>query len=415
MSATASSPSGGWDLLRLARLGGLAALLLATYEMARPTVESMFLSTHGAAALPWAWLGVAAGAAMVSVAYARAVARRPVGVVLGAGSSLAAALLVGLVFARREGAPGAMFALYVLKDLYIVVLLEGLWAVANASWPVERARWLYGLFPLCGSAGSLLGSRAAAALATRYGTEAALLAVAPTLIVFGWLARSLDAPSRPSPTPVSLSTQLKRLGSSRYLQLLAVTIGLVQLVVTCVDASFNQRLEAMALPEDERTVLIAGVYQTTTWAAAGLQLLAGPLIAAAGVTKVLVAVPLLVLLSLGALVSSSAWTVTAFAKTLGKALDYSVFRAAKELVYIPLEYAEKTEGKGLVDVLTYRVAKGGASGLLLAVGALGVTGATPWLALGLAALWLLATLRLASAYRARVAQPAPAPPGPHST
>ncbi len=391
------------QLGRLFHLGGLAALLLATYELARPTAESMFLSAHGAAALPWAWLGVAVGAALVSTAYARAVARYPLGVVIGAASSLSAALFVLLVFLRREGFPAAPFLTYVVKDLYIVVLLESLWAVANASWRLQHARWLYGLFPLFGSAGSLFGGQAAARLTERFGTENALLAVAPALIVFGWLARSLDAPTRVAGTdPVRLGAQLTRLARSRYLQLLAITIGLVQLVVAFVDAGFNARLESLGLTEDARTVAIAGVYQYTTWAAAGLQLLAGPLLAALGVTRILVGVPVLVMASLVGMATVGSWHVTAFAKVMGKALDYSLFRAAKELVYLPLEYAEKTEGKGLVDMLTYRVAKGAASALLLVLAAFGLSQATPWVAVGLGVLWTAAAIRLAAAYRSRV-------------
>ena len=52
-------------------------------------------------------------------------------------------------------------------------------------------------------------------------------------------------------------------------------------------------------------------------------------------------------------------------KVASKSLDYSIFRAAKELLYLPLSQAEKTQGKALIDMLTYRVAKGGASVLLL--------------------------------------------------
>ncbi len=33
-----------------------------------------------------------------------------------------------------------------------------------------------------------------------------------------------------------------------------------------------------------------------------------------------------------------------------KALDYSLFRAGKEMLYLPLSYGEKTRGKALVDI-----------------------------------------------------------------
>ena len=55
----------------------------------------------------------------------------------------------------------------------------------------------------------------------------------------------------------------------------------------------------------------------------------------------------------------------AIAKVTSKSLDYSVFRASKELLYLPLGYKEKTQGKAVVDIMTYRVAKGLASLLVL--------------------------------------------------
>ena len=87
------------------------------------------------------------------------------------------------------------------------------------------------------------------------------------------------------------------------------------------------------------------------------------------------------------------------AKVLGKSADYSLFRAAKEMLYIPLTYAEKTFGKALVDILVYRVAKGLVSVILLALVAVGRQAMVPWVSAALCALWLLVTLRLLRSYR----------------
>ena len=62
-----------------------------------------------------------------------------------------------------------------------------------------------------------------------------------------------------------------------------------------------------------------------------------------------------------------------------KAFDYSLFRSAKEMLYIPLSYEEKTRGKALIDMLAYRVAKGGASLLVAAMLALGIASGVQWI------------------------------------
>ena len=44
-------------------------------------------------------------------------------------------------------------------------------------------------------------------------------------------------------------------------------------------------------------------------------------------------------------------------KVASKAFDYSLFRAAKEILYIPLSHPERTQGKTFVDMMAYRMAK----------------------------------------------------------
>ena len=44
-----------------------------------------------------------------------------------------------------------------------------------------------------------------------------------------------------------------------------------------------------------------------------------------------------------------------------KAFDYSLFRAAKEVLYVPLSYDERYRAKEIIDVFGYRAGKGGTS------------------------------------------------------
>ena len=49
---------------------------------------------------------------------------------------------------------------------------------------------------------------------------------------------------------------------------------------------------------------------------------------------------------------------------LSKTVDYSVFRAAKEVLYIPLSFTARYRAKMTIDALIYRSTKGVASALL---------------------------------------------------
>ena len=51
---------------------------------------------------------------------------------------------------------------------------------------------------------------------------------------------------------------------------------------------------------------------------------------------------------------------------LFKVLDYSIFRGAKELLYIPLSFDSRYRAKELIDVLGYRTGKGAMSLLVIA-------------------------------------------------
>jgi AAA family ATP:ADP antiporter len=85
---------------------------------------------------------------------------------------------------------------------------------------------------------------------------------------------------------------------------------------------------------------------------------------------------------------------TAF--VLFKAFDYSLFRAAKEILYIPLSFDERYRAKEFIDVFGYRCSKGGIS-LFAALGqrlGLIVEATYGALALMASALWVVLAWRL---------------------
>ena len=49
---------------------------------------------------------------------------------------------------------------------------------------------------------------------------------------------------------------------------------------------------------------------------------------------------------------------------LFKAFDYSLFRAAKEIFYIPLSFDARYRAKQVIDSFGYRFAKGGSAGVI---------------------------------------------------
>lgn len=387
---------------RIAGLCGLAYALMASYALARPACESLFLSTWGSESLPRVWIAVAITAVAVVSIYNRFAATvgliRLYGAVAGISALTLAALQLG-----RGAAPGPVsFALYVWKDVYIVVLVEIFWTYANASFDLKTARWIYGLFCVMGSLGGMSGNLLVGWLAGAFGTEQAIWAVAPMLGI-SWLSGALLAPPLGAAgrrTPASLGEGLRVLRESPYLVWMLGLVATVQVVITLIDFSYNAAVEVAYPDTDARTAIIGQVYFAIDACSMTLQLLTGPILRLLGIPAVLLGIPLLLSSAVGGYMLVPRFLSMAVAKVGSKAMDYSLFRAAKELLYLPLSYEEKTQGKAFVDIMTYRVAKGGASLLLMGLVALSATDRVTALCLVGGGIWLAITGGIVRRYRA---------------
>jgi AAA family ATP:ADP antiporter len=123
--------------------------------------------------------------------------------------------------------------------------------------------------------------------------------------------------------------------------------------------------------------VIGQIYATINIVALVLQLGCGLILRYVGVPITLLALPVILGATVLVGMVSPRFLTTAIAKVVSKAFDYSLFRAAKEILYIPLTTDEKTRGKAVVDIFGYRVAKAGASLLILVVLGAGAYGVGP--------------------------------------
>lgn len=385
---------------RFAGLCLLGFVQMAGYAVARPASESYFLEHCGTERLPTVWLAVAFAALAVTTLYNRYAANVDLGK-LFAVVAFASLSILGALILVAPFAPGlAAFALYVWKDVYIVVLVEVFWTFANAVYPLETARWIYGMFLASGAVGGLVGNFGVGPLAKQIGTLNALWLVAPVLAFTGGASLiSMRGIVRPSEqTNASFAEGFRRVAGNRYLLLIMALIGVVQLVLTLVDYQFNAALAASYPDVDTRTHMSGNIYGYISIFELILQLSSGIVIRYAGVTATLLGVPCVLGITLVAAAVNPVFATIAAAKVASKALDYSLLRAAKELLYIPLPYADKTQGKAVVDVLTYRTAKGGVSLLLLGLQRLGSVKVAPIIG-ALMLVWFFVAAGLSKRFR----------------
>jgi AAA family ATP:ADP antiporter len=402
----------GWrPWFLLAAFFALAYLLLFTYGICRPSVESLFIEAHGSEGLPAVWVGVALTSLFAVVAYVRVVARVPLLTVFVGSIVASAGLLGALLGLRALGAPGTDYVLYLWKDVYIVVLVESFWILANLVFTIQRARWSYGPFLLAGSLGSITAELAVGWLAERFSTEAALASSLPVfalcaviVVVLGRMTRATEAVANPPSAPPTLRESVSLFRRSDYLIWLAVLICLVQFVITLVDYEYNVVFESAFPKTDERTKVFGQVYAAINTGSFVLQALAGPVLRLAAVPLTLLGVPVLLGGTLAGWLAVGGIAMTASSKVASKVLDYSLFKAGKEILYIPLTYEEKTRGKAVVDMLVYRVAKIGPAAIVTGLLWSEMGDVVLYVTLGLVGAWFLVTLRIVRRYRGRVSR-----------
>ena len=348
----------------IALLGLIGFFVLASYAIARPAIDSLYIEAFTAQNLPYAWLGVGVVATITVLLYGRLTAAMELTHVLRLAIYASILILVGFMIWARTGSRWAIFCLYIWKDIYIVVLIEMFWSIANSLFVLKTAKWVYGLFCVIGSLGGVTANLAIGPIAKSIGTANAPWLVLPILAVCAVAAYFLppvSAPSREEAEKADFWVGLRVIRKSRYLGLLLGVIALTQIAITLIDFEFNRVLEGAYPDQDDRTAMIGQVYAAIDTVSLGLQLGAGVVISLLGVGGTLLGIPLVLASCIGVFLAIPSVTLMAVTKVCSKALDYSIFRAAKELLYLPLNHGEKTQGKAVVDMLTYRLAKGAAS------------------------------------------------------
>jgi AAA family ATP:ADP antiporter len=395
---------------RTAGLSVLAFVLIGSYELARTAGESLFLAEFQEAGLPWVWLAVAVAAALAVAVVQRYNTKVPLLRLLGAASLVATALLLLLLLGMQAGLQSATFLLYVWKDVYVVVLVELFWSHANLTFDLKSARRTYWFFCMMGSLGGAAGNLLTGELAGHFGTAATLWAL-PVLLI-GTAAGCFWA--QPGQTPLPLPRPQVRAGPApsgpargffRRHPDVVLLIGLVasvQLALTLLDYHYNGVLRTQFPDTDERTRVVGWVYSAINLGAFVLQASTGPILLLLDVSGTLLLNPAILGVTLFSFLLAPHFALLAAAKVLSKALDYSLFRAAKELFYIPLAEEARLLGKPLVDMLTYRVAKAGASLLLLGLGALAITTWALPISLACTVVWLVLAVVAGRRHRRRV-------------
>ena len=364
---------------QVAVLMAISALFtLAGYEFIRSSSTVLFKSAYGAENLPLVMAAmpvvVFGGVALYGWVLSQLGPRRTLLV-----TSLGSALFIACCYLiLLTGSKTITPVLFLFKEFYIVLLIEQYWSYINSSVQPATARKVNGPVTGIASVGGAIGGLLVGIFAEPLGTELmvllAALALLPAALVSNMTYRRYGEPVVAADVP---SAGYTGLGLFRHNPILISLFSIVvasQVVAAVLDFKFQSLLsiEYQGNPDKETAFQgrFWGILNTSVLA---LQFIITPLLLSLiHLRLVHLMMPLVHLIAIGvALVEPTVFTV-GLAFFLFKAFDYSIFRAAKEVLYVPLGFDERYRAKEMIDVFGYRTGKGGSSVVIVALQQAGV-------------------------------------------
>ena len=356
-------------------ISGAASFLLCGYEFIRAVSTSLFIEVYGAENLPWVMFAVPPSTFLLLYVFGRILSKAGPNRALLLTSLLSACLIGGSYGLLLRGVALATAFIYVFREAYIVLIIEQYWSLVNSTLSSDQARRING--PFCGiaSLGAIAGGLLVRQLAAPLGSESLLLFAAGSLLpAAACSALAYTLAGEPKPRVEEAGGKKGHIGialflKSRYLVLICLLILTTQTVSTVLDLRFNGLVEMAKVDADERTAYYGSFYAGLNTAALLLQFLAVPLILRfVSLRTAHLAIPTVHLLACAVLTIKPSLRRGAIAFLLFKALDYSIFRAGKEIFYIPLSFDARYRVKQIIDTFGYRTAKGGSAGVFALVG-----------------------------------------------
>ncbi len=347
-----------------------ASTVMITFQLAgKATRDALFLSTFGVASLPAMVVTAALVSAVLSIGLAHAMAKSRPSWLVPRLFGLSGALLIaewGLALQARR--PAAILV-YLHFTALGALLVSGFWAIVNERFDPSTARRTIARITAGGSLGGLLGGL----LPERVGAYLPLTAMLPILAGLHLLAAALvigvehgashSSEDRATMDGVPAFAPRQILRASSYLRGLALLVALTSAAEGLLDYVFKARASAATSSGEELLRFFAAFYTATALLGILIQVTAlRGVLGRLGIARSAALLPAGVSAgAVGAFLVPGLMPIVV-ARGVEVILRSSLFRAAYELLFTPVEPREKRATKLLVDVGAARVgdAAGGA-------------------------------------------------------
>ncbi len=385
-------------------------LIILAYYHIKPASRSLFLEYLGADSLPYVWISTAVILGLAISYYHRLLERSSrLNLVLGTLAVFIALLLLFHTLLDQQGKVTAV-AFYIFVDIFSVVLVEQFWSLTNSIYKVSDGKRWYGIVGTGGLLGGVTGS-SMAGMWINMGFQTSDLLLMATVILSILVLLNLVFARIGVYEENTQKTETTRfhegwasLAKNRYLVLIAITLLLSQIASPLVEYKFMGMVQENFTGLNQRTAFLSGFFAILSMISIGINLLITPLVHRYfGVIAGLTLQPFFLLASTWSFYLHPGILTAQIMKISDRGLAYSINRASRELLYVPIDSLQIYQAKAWIDMFGYRLFKVAGSVLILlltqwlpvSVPTVGLS----WLTMTVCLFWLGAIYLLAREHR----------------
>lgn len=339
-------------------------LIIAAVYQLKPASRSFFIDAVGSEHLPYVWIATALALWAIISVYYRLIARFSRLHVVIATILIMQILL--LLFHSLLATPSAAsaFAFYIFVDILSVILVEQFWSLTNSIYTEGDGKRWYGLIATGGLAGGVAGGMGASMLITRFELQTVdLLYIAMAiLLVLVVLTLLIERAGLYQEVPGAGDSAQRHHGGwriileHRYLLLITSILLLAQIIEPLVEFQFMRSVEDAVADREARTAYLGQFFSMLSFIAIAINVIITPVVHRwLGVIGGLSAQPLAVAVSSIVFMGNPGLSTAAALKIADRGLSYSINRASKELLYVPIDPLLIYQAKSWIDMFGYRL------------------------------------------------------------
>ena len=347
-------------------------VLYFSYPLVRATSTAIFLDAFGAKKSPLVWLLSILVLCVVIFFYNKLQKTKSIHHVFMWTTGISLLIFTACVLLYTMGFSYAAYPFYIWKEVYIVLVVHSALAYLNTVISYDLAKSIYGPLGAIGSIGGILGGMATSGLTGNLDLAWIAMLGAVLIMMSGFIFWQTDKSekyvTKKDEKVESPLASISKVG--KYIFLIALVITLTQFCINLANFKFNLLFDVLVPDKVEKANYLGKVYSLINVVALIMQFVFIPFLFNMFSNKAIHrAIPFLYFAvgMAGFIFGGGLLLPVAATFIFFKGSDYSLFSAAKELLYFPLNDKQKYGAKYVVDMLVYRFAKGAISFLLIFV------------------------------------------------